>query len=45
MPWFIAQLAFPEGPMLSAAKLGVIVGSVVAAGLAAAVTSPRRPLP
>lgn len=48
MSLFIAQLAFPEGPLLAAAKLGIVVGSVVAAGLAVAatfVTSARRPLP
>jgi NhaA family Na+:H+ antiporter len=48
MSLFIAQLAFPEGPLLAAAKLGIVVGSVVAAALAVAVssvTSARRPLP
>jgi NhaA family Na+:H+ antiporter len=48
MSLFIAQLAFPEGPLLAAAKLGIVVGSVAAAGVAVAVTSltsARRPLP
>jgi NhaA family Na+:H+ antiporter len=43
MSLFIAQLAFPEGPLLAAAKLGIILGSVIAAALAAAVTLLRRP--
>lgn len=46
MSLFIAQLAFPDGAFLAAAKLGIIGGSVVAAALAAAITfSGRRPLP
>ena len=45
MSLFIAQLAFPEGPLLAAAKLGIVLGSAAAAGLALAVTSARRPLP
>jgi Na+:H+ antiporter, NhaA family len=33
MSLFIAQLAFPPGPMLQAAKLGILVGSAIAAVL------------
>jgi NhaA family Na+:H+ antiporter len=43
MSLFIAQLAFPEGQLLAGAKLGIIVGSAVAALIAAAITLLRRP--
>ena len=45
MSLFIAQLAFPDGPLLAAAKLGIIIGSAGAAAIAAAVTVLRRPGP
>lgn len=37
MSLFIAQLAFPAGPLLDTAKLAIIVGSVIAAVVALAV--------
>jgi NhaA family Na+:H+ antiporter len=43
MSLFIAQLAFPEGQLLAGAKLGIIIGSAVAALIAAAITLLRRP--
>jgi NhaA family Na+:H+ antiporter len=43
MSLFIAQLAFPEGQYLAAAKLGIIAGSLIAALIAAAITLFRRP--
>jgi NhaA family Na+:H+ antiporter len=45
MSLFIAQLAFPRGQLLDAAKLGIVIGSIAAAAIAVAVTSVRRPLP
>jgi Na+:H+ antiporter, NhaA family len=43
MSLFVAQLAFPSGPLLSTAKLAILVASVIAAliGLVLGVTMPR----
>jgi Na+:H+ antiporter, NhaA family len=30
MPLFISDLAFPEGPLVDAAKLGILVASIIA---------------
>jgi Na+:H+ antiporter, NhaA family len=35
MSLFIAQLAFPPGPLLDTAKLAILAGSAVAAGAGA----------
>ncbi len=47
MAIFLAQLAFPTGPLLATAKLAVVVGSAVAAfvGLGLGLTLPRAPTP
>jgi Na+:H+ antiporter, NhaA family len=44
MSLFIAQLAFPPGPLLDTAKLAILVGSGIAivVGLAFGVTCDRR---
>lgn len=47
MAIFLAQLAFPTGPMLATAKLAVVVGSAAAAmlGVILGLTLPRAPAP
>jgi NhaA family Na+:H+ antiporter len=43
LSFLMADQAFPQGPAATAAKIGVLIGSVLAAGLGAAVLATKNP--